>query len=97
MENTESFTTTFRMDFKIADHFGPRAVKDTFRRAFAEWKNDHRYLTDLVITLNHAICYWYDRDNSMAVLYNELWEKANTYALDHLKGEKLSYFLKVTD
>lgn len=39
--------TTFWQDFSIADRFGADAVKDTFNRAFAEWKTDHVYLTEL--------------------------------------------------
>ena len=33
--------TTFAMDFDIADRFGASAVKDTFNRAFNEWKSDY--------------------------------------------------------
>ena len=35
------FKTTFWMDFTIADKFGIEAVKDTFKRAFSEWKTDY--------------------------------------------------------
>ena len=41
--------TTFWMDFDIADKFGVSAIKDTYRRAFAEWRSDYRYLTELVM------------------------------------------------
>lgn len=37
-ENGYTCKTTFWMDFSIADRFGAAAVKDTFNRAFAEWK-----------------------------------------------------------
>ena len=40
--------TTFWEDFSIADAFGEDAVKDTFKRAFEEWKDDYRYLTDIL-------------------------------------------------
>ena len=50
-----NFSTTFWMDFSIADRFGVKAVKDTYHRAFKAWKHDYRYLTDLVIVLNHKI------------------------------------------
>ena len=32
--------TTFMLDFSLADFFGADGVKDTFNRAFAEWKTD---------------------------------------------------------
>lgn len=94
---TEGFSTTFRMDFTIADRFGESAVRDTFNRAFGEWKGDYRYLTDLVITLNHKIFEHYGKHEGLARLYNELWEKADGYACDNLKGEELSYFYETTD
>lgn len=53
------FSTTFWDDFSIADAFGVGAIKDTYNRAFKEWKSDYRYLTDLVIVLNHKCWYWY--------------------------------------
>ena len=47
--------TTLWMDFSIADRFGIAAVRDTFRRAFREWKGNTVYLTELVMVLNHKI------------------------------------------
>lgn len=93
----EEFSTTFWSDFSIADKFGISAVKDTFNRAFNEWKDDYRYLTDLVMVLNHKIWEWYEKDEKLADLYNELWEKADEYALDNLKGDELTYFIRTTD
>lgn len=94
---TEEFTTTFWMDFSIADRFGAAAVQDTFNRAFAEWKNDYRYLTDLVMVLNHKLWHWYGKNDSLARLYDRLYWKAADYAIDHLKGDELRYYLDVTD
>lgn len=45
--------TTFWQDFSIADKFGVKAVRDTFNRAFREWKNDVIYITELSLVLNH--------------------------------------------
>ena len=50
----ETFTT-FWQDFSIADRFGVAAIKDTFTRAFNEWKHDYKYLTELVMVLNWKI------------------------------------------
>lgn len=47
----ETFTTFFE-DFTIAEYFGVNAIKDTYNRAFNEWKNDYKYLTELVMVLN---------------------------------------------
>ena len=89
--------TTFFMDFSIADNFGIIAIKDTYNRAFKAWKNDYKYLTELVMVLNWKIHQWYEENEKYAELYNSLWEKCDAYAMDNLKGEELRYFLKTTD
>ena len=54
-------------------------------------------LTELVMVLNWKIFRWYKRNDKLAMVYNELWEKADTYAIENLKGEELSYFYRTTD
>ena len=89
--------TTFWDDFSIADKFGIVAIQDTYNRAFSEWKHDYKYLTELVMVLNHKIWQWHDAANRYAFLYNTLWQQADEYAVNNLSGEELSYFYKVTD
>lgn len=89
--------TTFWDDFSIADRFGVNAVKDTYKRAFNEWKDDYKYLTELVMVLNHKIWQHYEKDEALAQVYNELWEKTDEYACENLKGEEAKYFYKITD
>lgn len=94
--------TTFWEDFSIADNYGLQAIQDTFNRAFEEWKGNYKYLTELVLVLNHKIFYHYveygtEKQNEVASLYNKLWSKANDYALDNLEGEQAYYFYRLTD
>lgn len=90
--------TTFWEDFSIADHFGVKAIEDTYKRAFNEWKTDYEYLTELVMVLNHKIWEHYERGNEAFInLYNDLWEEADAYACDNLTGDELSYFIRTTD
>ena len=89
--------TTFYQDFSIADMFGINAIKDTYNRAFKEWKSDYKYLTDLVMVLNWKIWEHNENNNDYAKLYNELWEQLDLYASENLKDEELSYSLSVTD
>lgn len=89
--------TTFWDDFSIADRFGLAAVKDTFDRAFAEWKTDYKYLTELVLVLNNKKWQHSEINPRFAELYNELWHKAGEYACKNLKGEELEYFYKVAE
>ena len=97
-ENTNyKMQTTFTTDFAIAEAFGANAIKDTFNRAFNEWKGNYVYLTELVIVLNWKIWQWYGRNEEFATLYNDCWENADEYAVNNLKGDELSYFYRTTD
>ena len=89
--------TTFWMDFSIADPFGPSAVRDTFNRAFTEWRENGEYLTELALVLNHKAWAWHGRDDALCQLYSDLYEQADGWALDHLKGEMLDYYLATID
>lgn len=89
--------TTFWMDFSIADKFGINAIKDTYKRAFNEWKDNHVYLTELVMVLNHKIWQWYEENDTIARLYDTLWREADLWAQENLKDEELEYFYRVTD
>lgn len=97
LDNGYEMETTFWNDFTIADAFGLKAIKDTFNRAFREWKNDRVYMTELVVVLNHKIWHhYYSGREDYAKLYDELWRKADNYALDHFKGKDMDFFYKVT-
>ena len=89
--------TTFFQDFSIADKFGVDAVRDTYNRAFKEWKHDYKYLTELVMVLNWKIWQYYESNTILAKVYNELWQQADEYAYENLKGEEAEYFFRVTD
>ena len=90
--------TTFWMDFSIADRFGISAIKDTYKRAFEAWKDNTEYVTELVMVLNWKVWHWYKKKNSAyQKVYDDLFYKTRDWCLDNLKGEDLSYFLRVTD
>ena len=95
--NGYEMKTTFWQDFSIADAFGISAVKDTYNRAFNGWKEDYIYLTELVMVLNWKIWQHYEKNEQLARVYNDLWEQADEYACEHLKGEEAEYFFRVTD
>lgn len=94
----ELIDTTFQMDFTIADRFGINAIKDTYNRAFNEWKTDYKYLTALIMVLNHKIWEHYEKNNDeYARLYDQLWRETDTYAMEHLEDDELQYYLNITD
>ena len=90
--------TTFWNDFSIADKFGIHAIKDTYKRAFNEWKSNYKYLTELVMVLNWKCWHYYDKgNNEYSLLYSNLYHEANDYAYDNLKGDELTYYYQTTD
>lgn len=92
----ESFTT-FWSDFTIAEHFGGMtSIKETFDRAFAEWKCNYKYFTELVLVLKTKSGWFEHKKNEgLAELYGNQYCDAYAYALEHLIGDELSYFKKV--
>jgi len=96
MEDRER--TTFCQDFLIAERYGIAAIKDTYNRAFNGWKNCHKYLTELTMTLNHLLAMHFYRDgedNERTKLYGDLWQKTYEWGCENLKGEELSFFYAV--
>ena len=90
--------TTFYEDFSIADCFGISAVKDTYKRAMKTADAlGYVYLTELVMALNWKIYEHYERNEPLARVYNDLWEKAAEHAQNTLKGEELQYYYRTTD
>lgn len=103
-------STTFWEDFSIADMFN--GVEDTYKRAFAEWKNDIRYITALSMVLNHKVWAWYEKDEQKARLYQKLWEKLDGYVLsgkekqrngkfdyeyNNYTNEEVAYYIRALD
>lgn len=89
--------TTFWEDFSIADKYGIAGVKDTYKRAFSEWKDDYKFFTELTLVLNHKIWQHYKSNRELAALYDRLWREADEYAMNNFKGEELDYYYRVTD
>ena len=90
--------TTFWADFGIADAFGASAIEDTFKRAFAEWKSDTEYITELALVMNWKCWEHYEKGREdTAMLYSELYYRVRDWCLDNLKGGDLEYYLRTTD
>ena len=95
--NEREFKTTFFSDFTIADKFWEKAIRDTYQRAFVEWKNNVKYFTEFVVALNWKIWERYEKDESVARVYNDLWQEADAYACENFKGDDFNYFYRLTD
>lgn len=97
---SERESTTFTQDFRIAEAFGVAAIQDTYNRAFKGWRNSYKYLTELTMTLNHRLHYWFHvagEDDARTKLYTRLWEESFAWGRSHLKGEELNFFETVLD
>lgn len=95
--NGRQFVSTFPSDFAIANKYGEAGVRDTYKRCFDAWKEDYKFLTDLVLTLNWYIWALYKTNEKLAHVYDVLWKKCHNYALSHLKGNELQYYIQETD
>lgn len=91
--------TTFWQDFMIADAFGESAIRDTFNRAFKEWREDRIYVTELAMVLNWRSWYWDSKDNlKLCKLYAELYYTVWDWVGVNLTDEDARrYFYKTLD
>ena len=89
--------TTFWEDFTIADAYGEAAVRDTYRRAFDEWKDNVVYVTELAMVLNHKIWQHAEGNRALAAVYNKLWKLCDGWCCGNLKGEDFFYYHEITD
>lgn len=90
--------TTFWGDFSVAERVsGIDGVKDTFKRAFEEYKDDRIYGTELCMVLNWKIWQYFESDTKLARVYDDLWKELDGYICSHWKGKDLDYFLATTD
>ena len=96
--------TTFWLDFNIADRFGLDAIKDTYNRAFNEWKNNVEYATELVMVLNWKS--WehsYDKDgipfaDEIGSWYADKFYELRNWCLDNWTDDDAkSYLLQTID
>ena len=100
MPNGIPYETTFHMDFDIAEHFGMKGVKDTFKRAFKEWKKDIEFVTELGIVMNERCWFWDQHgQEELSKYYAERWYEIEDYVYKAkcFKEEDRNYFFKMTD
>lgn len=53
--------TTFWEDFSIADKYGIAGVKDTYKRAFSEWKDDYKFFWDKCYICRYRRSYFFQQ------------------------------------
>lgn len=88
--------TTFYEDFSIADMFGINAIKDTYKRAFNEWKSNYEYLTELAMVMSWK-SFEHAENMEYCKLYSNLYYEVDEYACNNLKGDELKYYFRTTN
>lgn len=90
--------TTFYTDFSTAEKFGVESIKDTYKRAFKEWNGNYKYVTELVMALNWKGWRWFDAKRyDLSDVYFTLYQEADDWCCQNLKGEELEYYYQITD
>ena len=92
-------TQLYWQRFSIADSYGKNEIQKVYSEIFKEAKTDYKFLTELVMVLNHKS--WehsqYQGNSSISKLYSDLFYETKEYAEDVLSGIELSYFLDTID
>ena len=91
------FESTFWEEFSIAENYGSEGVREHYKVVFDQWKDNLKYLTELVLVLNIKIFLWYGVDDTIGLTYDQLWKETDGYALETLKGNDLHYYLSTLD
>lgn len=91
--------TTFWEDFSIAERFDKKAIIDTAKRAYQQWKDDYKYLTELVMVLNHKCWYWNNENDELMELYRNLYYEYDARAIKYLEKDReaISYYFRTLD
>ena len=100
MPNGKKFEYTFLSDFDIADHFGASAIKDTYKRAFNEWKTDIKAIAEMSVALNMRCWFWYQKNEALCELYQNLFYKLQDYVYrdnTEYSEEELHTYWEYTD
>ena len=91
------FESSFWEEFSIAEEYGPEGIRRHYDTVFGQYKDNLKYLTELVLVLNIKIFIWYKEDDDLGLTYDQLWKETDQYALETLKGDDLHYYLHTLD
>ena len=91
------FESTFWEEFSIAEDYGPEGIHHHCDIVFEQYKDNLKYLTELVLVLNLKLFIWFKVDDDLGRMYEQLWMESDQYALNTLKGDDLHYYLSTLD
>lgn len=91
------FHTLYWELFCLGELLGEKTIRKNYKNALENCKDNLVHLTELVLVLNLKIWRWYNVDDNLGKLYDELWKDADSYAMATLQGDDLHYYLSVLD
>ena len=72
-------------------------IEKVYEMCFKRHKDDRIEGTELSMVLNWKIWQWYEKNNDLAKLYDELWRDCGSYCDDNFSKDELEYFYKIID
>lgn len=91
------FDSTFFEEFSIAEQYGPKGIREHFNLVFREWKDNLKYVMELVQVLNLKVATWFGKDDDLGMTYDELWHIADSYVFENYSKEDLQTYLHTLD
>ena len=104
---------TFYSDFSVADWYGEKPIRDTYKNVIKSWGDNYKALTEIVMVLNHKSwsfdgkvdSHWLGSRCTEEVrqryieVYAELYNKADAEFRKRYKDndDAMRYYFEVTD
>lgn len=89
--------SSFYEEFSISENYGPTGVREHFDLVFREWKDNLKYMIELVQVLNLKVATWFGKDDDLGMTYDELWHIADSYVFENYSKEDLQTYLHTLD
>lgn len=91
-------STLFYADFKVAEAFGEKSVKDTYKNCGDLSERDWKEVAELSVALNHLLWEAYNAHNEpLARLYDGFWREVDGICSSWEDEERADYYFRLTD
>ena len=89
---------TFYQDFQIADRFGEKGIRETYKNVKEYWLDDPAAWGEVVCALNWRLWDLYKDNEKLARIYQDLWQEAQDTGWKQFENDKEKadiYFRKI--
>lgn len=81
--------TTFYSDLSMAEFMeDEKGVRETTERVMKEWIGNVEYIAEFILCLNWKIWEFYESNEPLARVYNDLWEECQDKVWDYYEDNK---------